>query len=79
MIGGSVIRWVLAMVLILGCEPTSEKLGEGGVYFRDRRTNLCFVYWVTWSKGGAREIASNVPCSDEVMKLVVQGEQTRKD
>jgi hypothetical protein len=72
-----VTKWLLALAL-LGCEAKGETLGRDGEYFRDKRTNLCFVYWVTWSNSGAREIATNVPCTDEVMKLVLQSEG-RKD
>ena len=35
-------------------------------YLRDKRTNLCFAYF-TQDRGPA---FTNVPCNDEVMKLI---------
>jgi len=65
-------RWLL-LLLALGCEPTKLKLGRDGTYFRDGRTNLCFVYWMTWSQSGNREIATHVPCTAEVERLIREG------
>lgn len=64
-------RWLL--LLALACEPTGARLGRQGDYFRDRRTNLCFVYWVTWTQSGTRETATNVPCTPEVESLIREG------
>jgi hypothetical protein len=43
-------------------------------YYKDMRTNLCFVRnSVTDSNGFSENIFSNVPCTPEVEKLVVRG------
>ena len=38
-------------------------------YLRDKRTNLCFAYFWTGGYHGGPGF-SNVPCSDEVLKLI---------
>lgn len=72
LIGG---KWISAVALLacVACEPTSAKLERNASYFRDSNTNLCFVYWITYTQSGGREVVSNVPCTPEVLGMIQRG------
>ncbi len=73
---------LLSIVLFLtGCDSKTQKEanGEKGgmsdsmIYFKDKKTNLCFASIYSFSHGLANKVDSftNVPCTPEVEKLLV--------
>lgn len=66
---------VAIISLLVGCMPTGTKATQEEAtkleYYKDTRTNLCFVRnVVTNSNGFSDNIFTNVPCSPEVEKLL---------
>lgn len=76
---------VIISFLLLGCDAIGPHgCGPSGVqetqreattleYYKDTRTNLCFVRnVVTNSNGFSDNVFANVPCTPEVEKLINQ-------
>lgn len=67
----------LLLLCLVGCLPTGAQATQKEVqsleYYRDERTNLCFVRnTVTNSNGFTDNIYTHVPCTSEVLKLIPQ-------
>lgn len=73
------LRVVIISLLLVGCSeesrrelfPNATERAQQLDYYKDKRTNLCFVHnSVTNSNGFSRDIYTNVPCTPEVEKLI---------
>lgn len=59
------------LVFLLGCEASAKEEVNSFSYYKDTRTNLCFV--VSGINNGhmvTYHVYSNVPCTPEVEKLI---------
>lgn len=65
------LKAMITSLLVMGCE-TSSKQVNGLRYYKDYRTNLCFVESTTYY---GYEVFSNVPCTPEVEALIAQNEK----
>lgn len=69
-----VSKIILLSVCLLGCSalnPSEEKQVTNLRYYKDDRTNLCFVHnSVTSSNGWTYDIFTHVPCTTEVEELI---------
>lgn len=69
-----------SLLLLVACGQTGTAATQKEVsnieYYKDTRTNLCFVRnTVTNSNGFSHNVFSNVPCSDAVEKLIPHEEK----
>lgn len=74
-------KLLVLLLLLVGCE-TSEQVAKRKAnylfYYKDIRTNLCFVDNVVYNHYGVdSHVFSNVPCSDEVEKIIKNNENLK--
>ena len=60
------LKLTIISLLLCGCETTTETVTKLR-YYKDDRTNLCFVQNRTYY---GYDVFANVPCTPEVEKLV---------
>jgi hypothetical protein len=58
-------------LLLVACESSAKQV-DGLRYYKDHKTNLCFVENNTYY---GYEVFSNVPCTPEVEALIAQSEK----
>jgi hypothetical protein len=62
------------MVMILGCDFAAMRqenaiaISSELIYLKDYRTNLCYASWGAMNESG---VLTNVPCTPEVERLLV--------
>lgn len=70
------MKRLLLLVCLVGCTTTptqTKKQAAGLEYYKDTRTNLCFVRNIVYdSNGFGNNVFSNVPCTPEVEQFVTK-------
>jgi hypothetical protein len=71
------MKKILFLLCLMGCGPLGQegtkKEAQNIEYYKDSRTNLCFVRnIVCGSDGCCYNVFANVPCTPEVEKLLIK-------
>lgn len=74
----------ILLLLLIGCNeqtrkdffPTNEEKLNTIRYYKDDRTNLCFIVNNVYSSPMNSEVFTSVPCTTEVEKLI---QENRRD